>query len=93
MKDKSTRGLLKSKKYCFIAQVATLIVNIGALATIIASIGVDTMTNASPAQVLTTAGIGLGLGAIGGTATVIVEKKEEKINEQLALNEQYERQI
>ncbi|MBQ8792319.1 MAG: hypothetical protein IJZ62_01740 [Clostridia bacterium] len=93
MKDKSTKGLLKSRKYCFIAQIATLIVNIGALATIMTSIGVDTMSNATPAQVLTTAGIGLGLGAIGGAATAIIDKKEEKINKQLALNEQYERQI
>ncbi|MBO5394343.1 MAG: hypothetical protein J6A28_00365 [Clostridia bacterium] len=77
----NNNGLLKNKKtYMLANNITSLILNALGLGGIMAAIGLDVVANADAATVLTTAGIGMGVGILGITSTIIGEALEKKIS-------------
>ena len=75
----SDQGLLKKQKAYFIGEILTLTTSIAGLGLILASIGMDIYDTNTTAEMLTTAGVGAGIGLISGIASQIFNKLDAKV--------------
>ena len=77
----------KSNIFSLAKEITALTCNALSIGGIMTAIGLDEITNATPATVLTTAGLSLGVGLIGAGITIAIEIQEEKQKKKIYEND------
>ncbi|MBP3344964.1 MAG: hypothetical protein J6K97_02040 [Clostridia bacterium] len=81
MKNKTTKGLIKSSRLCTLTTFFSTLINIIGLAFIFTSFGMESQDVATQFQAF---GIGAGLGIVGTAGTIISDAKSRKIDQEIA---------